>query len=275
MSQNPLQTYFRQPKIYLKLPSLGKYTDSVSITGAVENLPVFGMTGMDQIIVKTPDALLTGESTVKIIQSCCPNIVDAWNITNLDIECLLVAIRIATFGNTMNVAASCSNCHAENEYDVDLGKFLEHYSSCVFDSTVVVGDLIVKLKPLIYRSVTAFSLANFSLQKQLIQVNDIVDEKQKQDILGKLFSDFAILQNKVLVDSIDQIETPIGIVTEFGYIKEWIDNCDQQSIATIRKTMDDNNTKWKIPTSKVSCSSCGNVDQLEIDLDQSSFFVNA
>ena len=275
MSQNPLQSYFRQPKIYLKLPSLGKYTEPSSISGSVENLPIFGMTGMDQIIIKTPDALLNGESTVKIIQSCCPNIVDAWSITNLDIECLLVAIRIATFGNTMSVSASCSNCNSENEYDIDLGRFLEHYSKCIFDSTVVVGDLIVKLKPLTYKSVTAFSLTNFALQKQLIQVNDITDEKQKQDILGRLFSDFAILQNKVLVDSIDQIETPTGVVTEFGFIKEWIDNCDQQSIATIRKTMDENNIKWKIPSSSVSCSNCGHVDQLEIDLDQSSFFANA
>ena len=170
MSQNPLQSYFRQPKIYLKLPSLGKYTEPSSISGSVENLPIFGMTGMDQIIIKTPDALLNGESTVKIIQSCCPNIVDAWSITNLDIECLLVAIRIATFGNTMSVSASCSNCNSENEYDIDLGRFLEHYSKCIFDSTVVVGDLIVKLKPLTYKSVTAFSLTNFALQKQLIQV---------------------------------------------------------------------------------------------------------
>ena len=275
MSQNPLQSYFRQPKIYLKLPSLGKYTNSSSISGSVENLPIFGMTGMDQIIVKTPDALLNGESTIKIIQSCCPNIINAWDVTNLDIDCLLVAIRIATFGNQMNVTSTCSSCGAENEYDIDLGKFLEHYSACVFNGIVVVGDLIVKLKPMTYKSVTTFSLANFSLQKQLIQINSMEDGKQKQDVLGKAFSDFAILQNQVLVDSIDQIETPTGVVTEFGFIKEWIDNCDQQSISSIKKTMDENKEKWRVPTSNASCSSCGQVDQLEIELDQSSFFANA
>lgn len=275
MSQNPLQTYFRQPKIYLKLPSLGKYTDPASISGTVENLPIFGMTGMDQIIIKTPDALLNGESTIKIIQSCCPNIINAWNVTNLDIDCLLVAIRVATFGNTMSVASACSSCGAENEYDVDLGKFLEHYASCVFNTSVVVGDLIVKLKPMTYKNVTSFSLENFSLQKQLIQISNMEDGQAKQDMLGKAFSNFAILQNRVLVDSIDQIETPNGVVTEFGFIKEWVDNCDQQSIATIRKTMDENKETWQVPASKAVCSSCGNVDQLEIELDQASFFANA
>lgn len=275
MSQNPLQTYFRQPKIYLKLPSLGKYTDPASITGMVENIPVFGMTGMDQIIIKTPDALLNGESTVKIIQSCCPNIINAWNVTNLDIDCLLVAIRIATFGNTMSVTASCSACGTENEYDIDLGKFLEHYASCMFNQSVVVGDLIVKLKPMTYKNVTAFGLENFSLQKQLIQISNMEDGQDKQNMLGKAFSDFAILQNRVLVDSIDQIETPNGVVTEFGFIKEWIDNCDQQAIYTIRKTMDENKETWQVPASSAVCTKCGQVDRLEIELDQSSFFANA
>ena len=101
-----------------------------------------------------------------------------------------------------------------------------------------------------YKSVTTFSLANFSLQKQLIHISSMEDGKQKQDLLGKTFSDFAILQNQVLVDSIDQIETPNGVVTEFGFIKEWVDNCDQQSVATIRKKMDEKKAKKTKKTKK-------------------------
>ena len=76
MSNNPLQQYFRQPKVFITLPSHGVYNKPGTITGSFENMPIFGMTGMDEILLKTPDALLTGESTVKVIQSCCPNIVD-------------------------------------------------------------------------------------------------------------------------------------------------------------------------------------------------------
>jgi hypothetical protein len=72
MNQNPLQQYFRQPKIFINLPSQGIYSKEGSIQGEVNNMPVYGMTGMDEIIVKTPDALLSGESTVKVVQSCCP-----------------------------------------------------------------------------------------------------------------------------------------------------------------------------------------------------------
>jgi len=70
MVQNPLQQYFRQPKIWVGLPSNGVYSESGTFDGDVSNMPIFGMTGMDEIILKTPDALITGESTIKIIQSC-------------------------------------------------------------------------------------------------------------------------------------------------------------------------------------------------------------
>lgn len=275
MSQNPLQNYFRQPKIYLKLPSLGKYINSDSISGDVEKLPVYGMTGMDQIIGKTPDGLLNGESTVKIIQSCCPTIVNAWDVSSIDLESLLVAIKIATFGNKMTVEGSCSSCNTENSYDIELGNILEYYNICIFESSVIIDDLIIKLKPLTYKSVTAFSLESFSLQKQLLQVQDIEDNNKKQELLSKIFEEFANLQSRVLVSSIDEIETPETVVSEFGFIKEWVDNCDQIVINKVKDALDRNGKIWKNPPVQVSCSNCGNINMLEIDLDPSNFFVNA
>ena len=146
MSVNPLHNYFRQPKLFLKLPSLGKYNDSSSISGDVENLPIYGMTGMDQILIKTPDALLNGESTVNLIKSCCPNIIDPWKVTNIDINSLLAAIRIASFGNTLSISSTCGHCNTENEYEIDVSFILEHYSKFTFNSTCNVGDLIIKIK---------------------------------------------------------------------------------------------------------------------------------
>ena len=67
MAGNPLQKYFRQPKVFIKLPSGGIYSKPGTIQGDAGNVPVYGMTGMDEIIVRTPDALLSGESTATVI----------------------------------------------------------------------------------------------------------------------------------------------------------------------------------------------------------------
>ena len=61
---NPLQKYFRQPKIYINLPSQGMFNTVGSIENATGQLPIMSMTGMDELLLKTPDALMNGDATV-------------------------------------------------------------------------------------------------------------------------------------------------------------------------------------------------------------------
>ena len=72
---NPLKKYYRQPKQYIKLPSGYKYypADSIEVSESGE-IAVYPMTAKDELLFKTPDALLNGEATVSVIQSCVPAI---------------------------------------------------------------------------------------------------------------------------------------------------------------------------------------------------------
>ena len=88
---NPLQKYFRQPKVFISLPSKGLFYPEGALQGDHNNAPIFGMTGMDEIIFKTPDALFNGEATVKVVESCCPYIKDAKDMPSIDVDALLVA----------------------------------------------------------------------------------------------------------------------------------------------------------------------------------------
>ena len=103
MSANPLAKHFRQPAIYMKLPSQGRFWPSEALnlpaTGAI---PVYPMTAKDEIVLRTPDALMNGQGIIDVIQSCCPNIVDAWRMPSIDVDAVLVAIRIASYGNQMD-----------------------------------------------------------------------------------------------------------------------------------------------------------------------------
>jgi hypothetical protein len=117
---NPLQKYFRQPKLYISLPSKGMFYAEGALVGDPNNFPILAMTGMDEILMKTPDALLNGEATVKIIESCCPYIKNAWSIPSIDLDSILIGIRIATYGDTLTLDNNCSQCGTENTYDVDL-----------------------------------------------------------------------------------------------------------------------------------------------------------
>jgi hypothetical protein len=275
MSQNPLQQYFRQPKIYVSLPSGGVYNSSDDFQGDITNMAVFGMTGMDEIMLRTPDALLSGESTIKVVKSCCPSIVDPWNLTILDTNAIFAAIKIATFGNKMTIGHTCPHCSANNEYSVDLNFVVEHYAKCKYNNKLIIDGLTIRTQPLTYRQSTDFGLRTFALQQQLRQIDTITDEKEKTEFYQKMFQELSAVQNDLYVASVDGIELSDIVVTEREYILEFLENCDKSIFDQIRDHVDDNSTAFHLPTYPVKCTDCEKESEVYIDLDQTNFFVNA
>jgi phage FluMu protein Com len=275
MASNPLQQFFRQPKLYISLPSMGAYNKPTDFEGEISNLPVYGMTGMDEVIVKTPDALLSGESTVKVIKSCVPGIKDPWNLTTLDLDTVLTAVRAATHGNRLDIENVCPKCNTHNDYDFDLSTFIEYYASCKFENKVVAGDLIINLRPLTYKQSSEYAIKNFQLQQMLKQVNDMTDENERRNKLAEIYESLAVLQNDIFFTGIDSVDTGSTKVTERGFIKEWVENCDGAILDLIREQITANQQKWRSPTQKVKCENCGHEQVLSITLDQSDFFVPA
>lgn len=272
MAQNPLQQYFRQPKIFISLPSHGVYNKLGSIDGDVNRMPVFGMTGMDEILMKTPDALLTGDSTVKVVNSCCPSIKDPWDLSNIDLDLVLAAIRIATYGSDLTVLQLCKECGADHEYTLNLNKLIDHYSECKFDSKLVLDDLSVTFRPLNYKQSTDFSLKNFQLQQQLGQITSVEDEVERKKVVADLFQKLSMLQTDVLLEQIEKIDTGKVSVTERSFISEWLSNCDSVIVSKLKKHIELNQKTWAIPSHQVNCENCGAVIDINIELDQSSFF---
>jgi hypothetical protein len=275
MAINPLQKHFRQPKIYVGLPSKGLYNEPGSIQGDVERMPVYSMTGMDEIIIKTPDALLNGESTVRIIESCCPVIKDAWAITALDLDLILTAIKIATYGNKLEVEHKCPKCKVENRYELDLGKFIEYYSHYTYNNKITIDDLVIKLRPLSYKTLTDLGLRNFTIQQQLRQTESMVDLDERKVENLKLVEAMSALQNDIFSGSIDSIEVDGTVVTEKEFIKEWLTNCEKNVFDMMQAKINEVRDSLKTPAQTVVCEGCQAENLLSVDLDPASFFVSA
>lgn len=273
MNSNPLQKYFRQPKLYVSLPSKGAYLEPDILNGTAEDMPVFAMTGMDEILLKTPDALFNGESTAKVIQSCCPNITDGWKISAIDLDSLLIAIRIATYGNIMEIDHTCVNCGAENEYDVDLTTLNSHFLSIEFSDTIVIGEITIKVRPLTYREMTGFNLENYTLQKKLMQAAENFENPENQKLVNELYTEIAGLQNKVFIQSIESVIVPDGKVDDSAFIEEWIKNSETELFEKIKQHIDNNRKNWRLQPVAVECAACNTKANLEITMDQANFFV--
>jgi hypothetical protein len=273
MSQsNPLQKYFRQPKVFISLPSKGLYYEPGVLVGDYSNVPVFAMSGMDEIIMKTPDALFTGESTAKVIESCCPYIKNAKLMPGIDIDAILIAIRIATFGDKMGVTQICPNCESENDYDVELGKLLDYFNNLKFINTIPVNEsLTIRIRPLQYEEMNYFSIENFKLQKTLYQSADLKEE-DKQKTIDQIYKDLSELQLQLFLTAIENVQVDGQTVTEKSHIEEWMRNADRETYKLVKTKLEENKEAWNIPSTPVKCANCGTENTVTVTLDQANFF---
>lgn len=269
---NPLQKYFRQPKIFVSLPSKALYYPQGSFIGDSNNVPILGMTGMDEILAKTPDALINGEATVKIIESCCPYIKDAWLVPSYDLDLLLVSIRIATYGDKMTLDHTCTECQHENSYETDLKLIVDHLNSVKIENSIVIDPIKINLKPLNYKQVTEFNMRNFAVRRQLFQALDLTDQEEQQKIVDAVYEDMAAIKADSIIARIDSVETIENVVDNIEHIAEWIKNSDRELFVKISEFFDRTQQAWEIPKYPAVCTNCGHKADLELTLDQANFF---
>jgi hypothetical protein len=273
MENNPLQKYYRQPKIYLDLPSKGKYYPQGAINGDPTKLPVFGMSAMDEIMFKTPDALFNGEATVQVIKSCIPGIVHPWSMPQLDVDACLIAIRIATYGERLETTFDCNKCGENNKFDLDLTKSLEYYLAQEFEDQVYAGPLMVTIRPLTYKEATEINTKSFELRRQIWNVSSLDDEEMKNQTLNEIYKKIAELSSKGFTTAIKSIDIEDQTVTEPQQINEWLKNSDKEFFDTIRSQVEKNTERWTLKPQKVQCASCAAENEVVFGLDNSDFFV--
>ena len=271
MANNPLQQYFRQPKVFIELPTSTTYCEEDAFK-TKEKIPVFGMTGMDEILMKTPDALLSGESLATVIASCCPSVNNPWKLANLDVDMLLTAIRISTYGNQLSVVHTCKNCGEQNEFDLNLNKFMEHYKECSFKNNVDIDGLTVKIRPLTFEEANQFNLNNFALQRKIAQIDSIEDPDEKTKLVNSAFKDISDVQLKMVRKCVESISTNDTVVTERDYILEYLNNCGVDAFQKIKNLFESNVAAWRIPDTEVTCEECKTVDKFNVELNQTNFF---
>lgn len=277
---NPLMGMMRQPKIYIRLPSGGQYwpdeTLSISENG---EYPVYSMTAKDELILKTPDALLNGQAVVDVIQSCLPNIINAWECPQIDVDLILIAIRLATYGETMDATVTVKDI--EGVYSVDLKTVLDGiYSSTNWEEVINIGNsLKVYVKPLNYKKMSAAASQTFETQRIINLVNDTtISEDEKIEIFKKSFNKLTNLTLDVITDSIFAIETSSGMVTEPDFIKEFMENCDRDIFNQVKDHLDRLKTQNTIPPLKVKANeemiAAGSEEEIEVPIvfDPATFF---
>jgi hypothetical protein len=239
---NPLANFMRQPKIYIKLPSGGEFWPAKSID-VPENgeFPVFSMTARDELLFKTPDALMNGQAIVDVIQSCIPSIKNAWDCPTVDLDTILIAIRLATYGAKMPISHKVPVIDEEAEFDLDLASLLDQQQNNIWiDQVVINQNLIIYVKPLTYKHLTQTSIKSFETARIMNMVNDEkISDEQKIAMFNESFTNLTKVTVDLLSESIYKIVAGDEEVTDARFIMEFVQNSDKEIFAKVQDHLSD------------------------------------
>lgn len=271
---NPLRKHFRQPAIYISLPSGGRWYEANSLVMPPNReLPVLPMTALDEITSRTPDALFNGSAMVSIIHSCVPSIKNAWSVPNCDINTLMIGIRIASHGHMMNIGTQCPSCSTEAEYSLDLRNLLDTLGKPDYEKTLDVGDLTFYFKPLSYKQINDNNVLQYEDQKlmQIMNQTDINDQK-KMELIGDSFRKITQLTMKAVAQCIAAIGADGSTVSDTNHIAEYLVNCEKEIFNKIRDHIGELKSATDFKPLDITCQNCNHQYQQEFSLDITNFF---
>ena len=240
-SPNPLASFMRQPKIYIRLPSNGYYWPEGSLTVSENGeYPVYSMTAKDELMLKVPDAIMSGQAVVDVIQNCIPNIKNAWHIPSLDMDAILIALRLATYGEKMATPVNLGD-ELDLDYEVDLRIVLDNLINSVSWSEVVPinEDLTVYVQPLNYKQLSQAALKSFETQKLMGIIGDeTVSEDKKLVAFKESFSRLTEITIGMTQESVYKVDSSMGSTENPEHIKEFIANADKEVFNKIQQHLD-------------------------------------
>jgi hypothetical protein len=277
-ADNPLFKHFRQPAVYLKLPSQGQYYTTGSLDlPTTGQIPIYPMTVKDELTLRTPDALLNGSGMIEVIKSCCPNIKDPWVMPAVDVDPVFVAIRLASYGTEMDLDTTCPHCNAENNHALDLRTILDRYKEIDYSRPSFIETLKFKFKPQSYQDINTVSLINYEEQRLITSVvnNDELSEEEKTLKFAESFNKLKKMNIDIIATCIESITTEDEVeVSDRKFIYEFIENSSREVFNELKDKINklvENNKTQPIP---INCGECTKEYTTTLEFNQSNFFGN-
>nr|NDG06056.1 hypothetical protein [Oxalobacteraceae bacterium] len=277
LNPNPLARYFRKPAIYIRLPSNGEFWPQGSLTlPQNRELPVYPMTAADEITYRTPDALFNGQATVDVIQSCLPSIRNAWDMPALDVYSVLISLRIATYGHSMDLSSTCPACSESREYSLDLRTVLENIGKPDYSQPAIMDEIQIFFRPMTYREQNEISLTQFENSKMVEQIAQVDDaDANKLPQMAAIMRKLTDLQMKTVLLSTASIRIPDQVITDRSHIQEYYQNCESKTFSDIRNKLMSFKTLGDPKPVPIKCDSCQHQYDQPIEFDQTNFFARA
>lgn len=180
---NPLAAFCRIPKLTCKLPTNGIWYEDGFCSEPYDSIKIYGMNAQDDLNLKNPDLLISGEASYSLIKSCVPSISDPKKLKNIDFNVLYLAIQIATIGEKSKIETYCSKCQ-------------EKYNKFLVDNKLVGKDISLYNESELKLKEEFDKTCNVEKRKFTLFLNDVLDRisyVEEDDYILKLENGLTII----------------------------------------------------------------------------------
>lgn len=280
MTQNPLSKFFRAPKAWVKLPSQGHfYPENFIELDDDGQVPIMPMTAQDEVMLKNPDALLSGEAVSSVIKSCVPSIQQPKKLLSCDVDALLIGIRIASNGDQTELETKCPACSADNSYTVDLATLVDTAETLSSQYEVVLpSGLSVYVTPGTFETLIRQQKAVFEGKKveRIVRDNNVSDEARLK-MFSEVFSKMSRLEFESVLAATSRVvytadDGQIQEITDRKMISEFYQNVSKADVELIKDMIKHVNSHGVTREMSAVCRNCGHEWQLPLEFNESNFF---
>lgn len=316
MSSNPLiQDLIENeafPSVSVALPSGGRWYDPDVLDDGVNPLDVpVGVLGiLAEQNYRDPWLLLSGEAIPRMLKGVCPSVHKAQELCELDLEAILLASRLVSYGPTIELTHTCQNlvprepdegekveegevlttiCDHENKLTLDINEHILRYD--VIDDSVVDEKFthqlkrvkqVVHLRPPAYRRIIEQMKEGITRNKQIDSFSDIqIDEMVVNEEAMKNYARVIDMASDTALDnmeaSIHAIATTTGkLVSGSEFIREWLLALPTDEAEELSKKIN-KLSEWFMTFSdiKYNCAKCEAEQTFRLELDANRLFGQA
>ena len=216
--ESPLKGFYRKPKFQMTLVSGGLWYPNGSLKLNPNNtVDVYAMTAADDIKFRAGEATLSGNNTYSLIKNCIPNIIDPVNMPSLDLDSLLLAIRRASYGDTMEITCDVPNTSWVRKVTINISEILANLPDVTAWDTIlnVINEtqelFVFRIKPSPLHVVFEASKGIIKTRQKLntlVGKNDGSDEDfEKFDSSVQYLGELTV---NIIASSIESITFPDG-----------------------------------------------------------------
>lgn len=258
--QNPLLARLRIPGETFRMPSQGVFYTNGELAEGVKNgeVEVHPLTAHDEVILNTPDKLLSGKAVAEIFRNCIPQILRPMDMLAKDVDFLMVCLRMVTFGQHMEVSYrhTCDKA-LFHTYNVDMQRMIRE-SKSVDPTTIAAEHQLelpngqqVLLRPLSYGKV--LELHQTTMTMKMDELTEVEAEA-------------------LIINTIAGVVEQVDGVTDQVFIREWVMSLPLGWKRLIEQAAQ-NISEWGVDiSSKHVCEDCKQSMEVMISINPVSFF---